>query len=95
MNRLRPPLTTERLKQIQDAHRDDPEVMELLWYILRLRLYVRRADQLLRSMSIVTGTAEGLIASCLKSEIEEEPFLHDWRKERESILYPDKDTDHG
>lgn len=90
MNRFRPPLTTERLKQIQELHRDDPDVMELLWYILRLRRYVRRADQLVQSMRISTSTAEGLIADCLRSEINEEPFLHDWRKERESILYPDK-----
>ncbi|CAM4318482.1 hypothetical protein BOTU111921_22985 [Bordetella tumbae] len=42
-------------------------------------------------MSITRVTAERLIASCLKSEIGEEPFLTEWRKQREPIIYPNRD----
>ncbi|CAM4226387.1 hypothetical protein GCM10027287_17710 [Bordetella muralis] len=74
-----PPLTSKRLKQIQELRRDDPDVHELLWYIARLRSYVRRFDQLLESMPVRAAGTTDLLARCGEMEIGEEDFIQERR----------------
>lgn len=85
MQRFHAPISTQRLEQLRATYKHDPVVMELLWYIARLRRYVRRADQLLDSMVIGQGGGQDLVARCLLAEIEEEPFIHEWRAEKDLL----------
>jgi len=88
MTTFRPPLTSERLRQIQVAHRDDPDVEELLWYIARLRSYVRRFDQLLESLPSRASATFELAAKCGEMEIGEEDFIREHRARKTSPLRP-------
>jgi len=86
MQRFRPPMTTARLTELAQTRHDDPDIVELLWYVARLRRYVRRFDQLLSSITIGPGGGSDLVARCGKEEIEEEPFIHDWRAEKDFLI---------
>jgi hypothetical protein len=85
---LKPPLSLQQLKEIQQRNPDNPDVRALLWEIKRLHNIVQRGDQLVRSVPETNGTAVGIIAQAFRSETKNEPCLEEARKWREDLLSP-------
>ncbi len=85
---LKPPLTFERLREIQHAHRGNPDVMTLLWEIWRMQGLLLRANQIIKSMPptdrLWPATA-GLI-NTLDKLLDEEPAVKKEMALHEAIL---------
>lgn len=71
--RSKPPLTREKLTEIQDRRKDDDDVIALLWEIKRLRALVLRADQLQKSLT--PGAGGGIVLEAFRKELEGEPCI--------------------
>lgn len=76
---FKPPLSLQTLHDIQERHRDNPDVIALLWEIRRLHSIVFRADQLARSLPNEMGSI-GMIVGALQDEIADEPSLAEHRR---------------
>ncbi|WP_334188695.1 hypothetical protein [Noviherbaspirillum sp.] len=76
---FKPPLTREKLVEIQERNKDCDDVLALLWEIKRLRAIVLRADQLQRSIPN-PGTTTQIIIDALRSELKGEPCIEEERK---------------
>lgn len=86
---LKPPLSLQQLKEIQERNPGNADVRALLWEIKRLHNLVQRGDQLVRSIPETNGTAVGIIAQAFRSEARDEPCLEEARKWRADLLNPD------
>lgn len=75
--RNKPPLTRADLHAIQERNRQSPDVMALLWEIARLRATVLYADQLQRTIGLMSG-AQGLVLEALRARLANEPCVDEF-----------------
>ena len=70
---MKPPLTREQLKDIQDRYPLNRDVRDLLWEVKRLRaLALRTHDYFRQQPTSSTGQA---MAEALRNELEREPVV--------------------
>jgi hypothetical protein len=74
---FKPPLTKEKLKEIQGRNLDSVDVRALCWEVARLRALLLRADQLQRSLGNLAG-GPGIVLSAFRNEIKDESCIREF-----------------
>jgi hypothetical protein len=77
MKKTPPPLSKAELQAIQERHRDDPDVMALLWEVSRLRTTVLYADHFERTLG-PSGGSVGMVRDMLRKKLDDEPCVQEF-----------------
>ncbi len=75
---FKPPLTREKLQEIDARNPGNADVRALLWEIKRLRALVLRFDQVQKS--ITPGSGAEMIVGILREELKGEPCIEEQPK---------------